>query len=51
MNHRFTPEFAVARPLWIDQFLKESIVLPHTPESHLVLSTADGTGILNTQTQ
>ncbi|MFN5273145.1 MAG: acetylxylan esterase [Planctomycetota bacterium] len=42
MNHRFTPEFAVARPLWIDQFLKGSFTFPGTPESKLVLTAEDG---------
>ena len=35
MNHRFTPEFAVTRPLWIDQYLKGSFTFPATPESKL----------------
>ncbi|MCA9037095.1 MAG: acetylxylan esterase [Planctomycetaceae bacterium] len=42
MNHRFTPEFAVARPLWIDQFLKGDFTFPKTPESKLVLTADDG---------
>lgn len=42
MNHRFTPEFAVTRPLWIDQYLKGSFTFPATPESKLLLSTDDG---------
>lgn len=42
MNHRFTPEFAVTRPLWIDQHLKGNFRFPETPESKLVLSTSDG---------
>ncbi len=42
MNHRFTPEFAVARPLWIDQHLKGTFQFPVTPESKLVLRTGDG---------
>lgn len=41
MNHRFTPEFAVARPLWFDQYLKASFTFPKTPDSKLVLATAD----------
>ncbi len=41
MNHRFTPEFAVTRPLWIDQHLKGTFEFPATPESKLLLSTAD----------
>lgn len=41
MNHRFTPEFAVTRPLWFDQFLKGSFRFPKTPNSKLVLATED----------
>lgn len=41
MNHRFTPEFAVTRPLWFDQYLKSGFTLPKTPESNLVLDTGD----------
>ena len=31
MNHRFTPEFAVTRPLWIDQHLKGNFTFPANP--------------------
>lgn len=41
MNHRFTPEFAVTRPLWFDQYLKASFSFPKTPDSNLVLTTSD----------
>ena len=41
MNHRFTPEFAVTRPLWFDQYLKSSFTFPKTPDSKLVLATQD----------
>lgn len=41
MNHRFTPEFAVTRPLWVDQYLKGSFIFPTTPESKLVVATDD----------
>lgn len=41
MNHRFTPEFAVTRPLWFDQYLKTSFTFPKTPDSKLVLATTD----------
>lgn len=41
MNHRFTPEFAVTRPLWFDQYLKESFTFPATPDSKLVLTTEE----------
>lgn len=39
LNHRFTPQFAVTRPLWIDQHLKGTAKLPKTPKSQLSLST------------
>lgn len=42
MNHRFTPEFAVTRSLWIDQFLEGNFTFPNTPTSKLLLSTTDG---------
>ena len=41
MNHRFTPEFAVTRPLWFDQYLKSSFTFPKTPDSKLLLATKD----------
>lgn len=41
MNHRFTPEFAVTRPLWFDQYLKGSFTFPKTPETHLIFETKD----------
>lgn len=41
MNHRFTPEFAVTRPLWIDQYLKGSFTFPKIPDSKLVLTAED----------
>ncbi|MCG6158111.1 alpha/beta hydrolase family protein [Rubinisphaera margarita] len=47
MNHRFTPEFAVARPLWIDQYLKGEFTFPRTPESKLVLTAEDGIPVLH----
>ena len=37
LNHRFTPDFAVARPLWIDQHLKGSFTFPATPKTELIL--------------
>jgi dienelactone hydrolase len=42
MNHRFTPAFAVARPLWIDQHLKGGLKLPATPDSKFLLAADDG---------
>lgn len=41
MNHRFTPEFTVTRPLWLDQHLKKGFTFPPTPGSELVLATAE----------
>ena len=41
MNHRFTPEFAVTRPLWFDQHLKGTFRFPATPDSMLALATED----------
>lgn len=46
MNHRFTPEFAVTRPLWIDKHLKESFEFPTTPKSKLLISTDDQIPVL-----
>lgn len=40
-NHRFTPETAVTRPLWIDQHLKGTFQFPATPKTSVALSTAD----------
>ena len=42
LNHRFTPEFEVTRPLWFDQHLKKGFTFPATPDSKLALATADG---------
>ncbi len=41
MNHRFTPEFAVTRPLWFDQHLKGGFNFPNTPETKLLIATED----------
>ncbi len=46
MNHRFTPEFAVARPLWFDQYLKGNFIFPKTPDSKLSLKSEDGRPLL-----
>lgn len=42
LNHRFTPEFAVLRPLWFEQHLRGKFQFPATHETTLALSTADG---------
>ena len=47
MNHRFTPKFAVTRPLWIDQHLKGGFKFPSTPSSKLLLKTDDGVPVLD----
>lgn len=41
VNHRLSPEVAIAMPLWFDQHLKGGLALPKTPESRLALQTAD----------
>lgn len=41
MNHRFTSEFAVTRPLWFDQHLRKGFEFPKTPASTLNLETVD----------
>ncbi len=41
VNHRLSPEVAVSMPLWFDHHLKGGPALPETPESRLVLQTAD----------
>ncbi len=46
MNHRFTAEFAVTRPLWFDQYLKASFAFPRTPETRLVFETKDRVPVL-----
>ena len=37
LNHRFTPAFAVTRPLWLDQHLKGAFTFPPMPGSRLLL--------------
>ncbi len=41
MNHRFTPECAVTRPLWFDRHLKSQGAFPETPMTQLELATND----------
>ncbi len=41
LNHRFTPEFAVTRPLWFDQYLQGGFALPKTPETRVNFKSAD----------
>jgi len=42
LNHRFTPPFAIARPMWIDQHLKGGREIPKTPRVVLELDRPDG---------
>ena len=42
LNHRFTSECAVTRPLWLDQHLKGSFQFPGTPSSTLILNDKGG---------
>lgn len=42
LNHRFIPEVAVTRPLWLDHYLKGGPALPETPKSAWELKTTDG---------
>ncbi|MEC9031293.1 MAG: acetylxylan esterase [Planctomycetota bacterium] len=39
LNHRFTPEFSVTRPLWLDQHLRRGFRFPRVPATRLVLDT------------
>lgn len=41
LNHRFTPAFAVTRPLWLDQHLRGGPALARTPKTRLALQTPD----------
>lgn len=41
MNHRFTPESAVARPLWFDQHLRGRFQFPATPHTELLVDAGD----------
>ncbi len=42
LNHRFIPEVAVTRPLWLDHYLKGGPSLPETPALDWKLATDDG---------
>ena len=42
LNHRFTPETEIARPLWFDAHLKKRLQFPHTPLAELVLKRENG---------
>lgn len=42
LNHRFSPDFAVTRQLWLRQHLKGGPALPETPASSLSIKTEEG---------
>jgi dienelactone hydrolase len=46
LNHRFTPEAAVCRPLWLDAHLKGDFLFPKAPRSTLLLKRDDGRPVL-----
>ncbi len=46
LNHRFTPETEIARPLWFDAHLQKRLVFPDPPRSELVLRREDGIPLL-----
>ncbi len=46
LNHRFIPEVAVTRPLWLDHFLRGSPALPATPKSEWQLQASDGVPVI-----
>jgi hypothetical protein len=46
LNHRFIPAVAVARPLWLDHFLKGGPPLPQTPKSEWQLETVNGVPVM-----
>ena len=42
LNHRFTPEAEIARPLWFDSHLQNRLNFPKTPVAELILKTDNG---------
>ena len=42
LNHRFRPEEAVCRPLWLDAHLKGGFAFPESPRAELQIETEDG---------
>ncbi len=42
LNHRFTPETEIARPLWLDAHLQNRLKFPDSPQAELVLETENG---------
>lgn len=51
LNHRFIPEVAVTRPLWLDHYLKGAPALPETPASQWQLQTDDGIPVIQVTPQ
>jgi dienelactone hydrolase len=45
LNHRFTPEAEIARPLWFDAHLQQRLQFPQSPEAELVLTGENGVPI------
>jgi dienelactone hydrolase len=46
LNHRFIPEVAITRPLWLDHYLNGGPALPEKPKSEWELKTADGVPVI-----
>ncbi|MDA7527578.1 dienelactone hydrolase family protein [bacterium] len=42
LNHRFTPETEIARPLWFDAHLQNLLKFPHSPLAELILNRDTG---------
>lgn len=42
LNHRFTPETEVSRPLWFDSHLQKRFSFPQSPEAELILNRSTG---------
>jgi len=42
LNHRFTPETEIARPLWFDAQLQQRFQFPKSPEAELILNQRNG---------
>lgn len=42
LNHRFTPETEIARPLWFDSHLQKRLQFPQSPDAELILNRGNG---------
>jgi hypothetical protein len=42
LNHRFTPESEIARPLWFDAHFQQRLKFPKSPTAELILDTPSG---------